>query len=653
MLNREPFPLAAILFGIVLTAFGLVLLRGDSLAGGAAALVLALSLFVMGFSRLQSTPLTDDDLAELVRTWSPTFLLYLGFGLSFLAAFQAGRPATVDANTLAVVLWAASLACLVLGSLWLEHWNPSPRAFLARIWRHKLEILLVLSIFVIGLGARTYLLDQHPYAWSGDEATVGMEGRRILTDEWTQLFSSGWSGNPTLAFYPSALAVAIFGSTILAVRFVAALVGALTVLTIYLLARLIFDRTTAMLAAAFLTTYPVHLQFSRIGVLNVFDGLTVTLSLWLVIRAARQERLSAYVLAGIVSGLAFYTYVGSRLVIGLSLALLAYLCIRERGFFKAHVRHLLLYVASAWSTLAPMASFYSKHQDLFMDRFNQAGILLNGWLAREGSLPGKSVASVLLDQFVNSTLVFVSQPAVGGFFNAPRPYLTFAASLFFLLGMAYAFRHILKPHFMILLLWFWSVVIFGGVLTLDPPANTRFVMTAPAVALFLAIGVTKVMEILGYLRLPSGWRLTFGIVVVALLAVQNATFYFGAYRSGYYFEDANAEVAAQAGLELRRLGPKYTLYMMGRPRMFSDFPTIQYLAPLSPREDLDPALVSAADLSRGLPAFVVAIPDNLTALESLRSRYPGGTWEAVPSRALPEVLYYAYSLPAPAAPPSP
>jgi hypothetical protein len=243
--------------------------------------------------------------------------------------------------------------------------------------------------------------------------------------------------------------------------------------------------------------------------------------------------------------------------------------------------------------------------------------------------------------------VYIAQPAYGNFFNSPQPYLTPVASFFFLIGMAYAFQQFLKPPYLILLAWFWAVVFVGGILTIGPPANTRMIMTAPAVALLVALGLVGVVEILSRLGLPALWQKALTTAILVFLVIQNAAFYFGPYRAGYFFDDATAEVAMRAGTELASLGPNYTLCMLGAPRMFSDFPTIPFLAPANPRMDPDPKQIASADLSGHLPAFVVATPDNLTSILDLTERYPGGRFETVPSTSRKETLYYAYIVGAP------
>jgi len=166
------------------------------------------------------------------------------------------------------------------------------------------------------------------------------------------------------------------------------------------------------------------------------------------------------------------------------------------------------------------------------------------------------------------------------------------------------------------------------------------------VAIFVAIGISKLLDILGPFQIALPLRMLLGALLVLGLAAYNAYYYFGPYRDGDYFHDENSEVAMQAGLRLADLGPDYTLVMLGAPNLFSDFPTIPFVAPGNHRVDLEPAMARDATLDGLLPAFLVATPDNLSALRTIARRFPGGEWETVQSKSRPVTLYVGYVIPA-------
>lgn len=107
------------------------------------------------------------------------------------------------------------------------------------------------------------------------------------------------------------------------IRLPAQVAGVLTVWGLYLLGAELFDQQIGLLAAFLLSTSVWHITFSRIGFRAILSPLFFVWALWLLIRSfpfkdhspespVRQSTLSV-VLAGIVYGLGFYTYIAYRI----------------------------------------------------------------------------------------------------------------------------------------------------------------------------------------------------------------------------------------------------------------------------------------------------------------------------------------------------
>jgi 4-amino-4-deoxy-L-arabinose transferase-like glycosyltransferase len=633
---------------LILIFAGILMIRSDALTGGLTLLIAGLVIFLAAGYYLERMPLGDEHLAFI----QPYRLLIICWISSLALVIWVIYQQTNSENQLYDlrwngVLWLISIILLIVGAVSVGGWPQLTREKV-QTWygQNKREIMLVIALLAVGFILRVYALSLHPYPWSGDEASVGIDARRILQGEIHNLFATSWSSQPNLSFFPTTISLVILGETITAIRMVSAIVGTLTILTTYLLAREFFSKQVALLSAVFLVAFPYHLQFSRLGVSNIFDGLNVTLALWFVYRAITRNKLLDYVFAGIVTGLSFYTYVGSRLVLLLVLGSFIYATIKKRGYLRDNYAKIFgAFGFGTFITLAPMAAYFIKHPDNFMTRIGQEGILLNDWLANQAATTATSPFSILLDQFAKSTLVFISDSAIGNFFNSPDPFLTLLGSIFFLIGMASAFLKIKETRFVILLGWFWSVVLFGGILTTNPPASTRMVMSIPAIAIFIALGIEKIASTLQHLRLkPRLIQVCIGIVL-GILFFQGIIFYFGEYWSGFYFRDGNSELGLEAGLQLRQLGTGYNYYLFGLPRVFAGFPTTIFLNPQNSKADLTSDDIESLVIPAEEGAFFVAIPENMADLVRIEERFPGGSWEVVERKTLPEVLYFAYILP--------
>ncbi len=642
-----------------LTIIGVILMRREEILAGMVLLAIGLPLFVLIVRSIEKTPPTDEEFtAEKTPPTDEEFtalqpyllpvLLFLSSAvLTGILIFNiTDYNRTPQLNYAATIEWILSIITLTIGVLWAAQWKPvRVQDILEWIKVNKVEFGLATWIMIAGLVIRMISLTEHPYPWSGDESSVGLDALRIMNSEITNLFDTSWSGQPNTSFVPTAFTMFIFGKTMFAIKMMSVITGTLSILALYLLAREWFGVEIALIASGFLVAYPFHLQFSRIGVDNIFDSLMAPLVIWLIFRAARLKSLPAYLVAGIATGFTIYTYVGTRLVLAMGVGTIVYFVISQKKYLKNNLLQIGTYLAGLFVTAAPMGTFFTKRPELFMTRLGQESIFLSGWLPIQVEQAGQPAIKILLDQFSKTTLVFFVQNAGNNFLNFDRPYLTTLGAVFFMIGLTIAFRNFFEKRFFILQMWFWSVMTLGGFLTLSPPANTRLVMTIPATGLFIALGAMQISKILLNLEFKKVWIYGLNVILVFMLAYQNLSFYFGEYWQGRFFQDSNGELGMETGLQLQKLGEEYDYYLFGLPRVFAAFPTTEFLTPENPKFDLNAESISGLSLAPGRGAYFVAIPENQDLLQQIMKKYPSGSSETIKRRQDSEVLYYAYILP--------
>lgn len=633
-------PLASIAFALA----GLLQLRAQIWMSGAICMLITIIGFMVSMRVLERTPFTAEE-TERLRPFVIPLIVWVIIAslLSTSVVYVTDNFKSAKTDRIAEIAWVCSVLLSLLIT-WREIIKIKVGQSLFQKWQaNRTELIVLLFIMALAFALRTFALTAHPYPWSGDEASIGIEARRILQGEITNYFETGWSSQPNWSFIPTAMAQMIFGKNILAIRIPSALVGTLAVLFLYLTARELFNPTIALMAAAILAALPYHLHFSRIGVNNVIDSFMSALVFWMLVRGFRKDDPRWFFSAGIAAGLCIYTYAGTRLVLILSVAILIFYILRDRKFLTTHRPHITAFAVAGIVSAAPQAAFFARHPDIFMGRFGQEGILFNGWLTQQAAQTGRSVITILFDQFTRTFLVFIASPALGNFFNSPYPYLTLLGSILFLLGMGYGLAFIWELKHFILLLWFWSVIFFGGIITLNPPANTRMLMTAPPVALLIALGLFKILEYLQKFGLaPARTVLPIIAIIVGFMTYQNISFYMGEYRTNMYFQDANGEYALEAGLMAKTLGHQYQIYSLGAPRIFTGFPTFAFLVPDNSKMDLVPESIATLELPPGQKAVFFASPENLVAIEELRRKFPGGVQGIMLRKSKPEEILFEY-----------
>jgi dolichyl-phosphate-mannose-protein mannosyltransferase len=574
-------------------------------------------------------------------------LLVTAFAFSFLTVQGVLNPIkTPELGLAMLVMWVLSIGTYSFSVAQLSGWTA--RLDLRAWWQAHWRMALVTFLFgAAAFGLRVYDLAWHPYAFINDEGELGKEAGHVLAGEHTNFFDVGWASEPILAFFPAAASIKLLGHTVFAVRVVSALQGTFAVALLYLLGREMFDPVIGALAATVLLALPLHLHFSRLGVNNVGDAFFSTLVAWLVFRAIRRGTPGAYLLAGLATGSALYTYLGSRLAIALVAGLLVYVALRCAGYGRRHAGLLLIFAGAAAIVALPIAVYFIKTPEHFYARLNAEGIFNNGSL-RQQAEAGRGYLGVLWEQFSRSTLVYVARPAIASFFYSPVAYLTPFASIFFVLGLGYAIWRLGDPRYMMLFAWFWAVVIFGSTLTVGPPSSQRLLMSTPPLALLVAVGLRKTASLLqqGLVIKPRFVSALCGLAAAAM-AVQGIVFYFGEYRAGHYFENPSNEFSHEVALKMGALGPSYRTFLLGEPSVFSRFADFAYLAPdvqIVDYNTVTKATFTALPRDRG--AFFVAVPSRVADLRLVEQWAPQGTWQMVPRRYLaPEPAYFAYVVP--------
>ncbi|HFD38806.1 MAG TPA: phospholipid carrier-dependent glycosyltransferase, partial [Anaerolineae bacterium] len=165
---------------------------------------------------------------------------------------------------------------LNLPNAW-RRWPGRLRHLPRRTW---IEAGIVVALTLLAASLRFSALGSVPYTVGGDEAWHGLLARQVLHGELRNPFVMGYMSMPTAFYWPLSWALRLAGDSVVGLRVPAALVGSLTVPLLYLFARSLWGRRTALLAALFLAAWDYPIHYSRLGANNIWDPLFVLLALW-------------------------------------------------------------------------------------------------------------------------------------------------------------------------------------------------------------------------------------------------------------------------------------------------------------------------------------------------------------------------------------
>ncbi len=445
----------------------------------------------------------------------------------------------------------------------------------------------MLCLVLLGGGARLWGLGEWPGGLYRDEAYNGLDAVGVWEGE-RPIFFTANNGREPAYIYLTAVSVALFGRTPLAVRLPAAVVGLVTTVAVWGLGRAWFGRQVGLATAALwtLTLWPLHL--GRIGFRAGLLPLALALTFWLGTEAYRRSRAGQrgagwwWLAAGASYGLAYYTYLAVRFTPVLLLALLVYLWLtgRSRPLWPGGV----WFLVGSGALALPLALTIWQQPELMVGRSGQVSILNPA--INQGDVWGALARHTLqgLGMFLWQGDTIVRHNPAG------RPVFDLFLAAPFLWGVGWCVRHWRRPAAMATLLW-TGVMLGPTILAEDTPHFLRAVGVLPAALIFPALGLSQLWS---WSTLPANLAVGFSVTLwlgAGLHTLYDYQAYVQSPDTAYLFETA----ARQLAEALNKEPAEIRLYMDRRYE--EGWPSVRFLAqPASP-------LVLFAPES-GLPAGV-------------------------------------------------
>ncbi|MBC8249212.1 MAG: glycosyltransferase family 39 protein, partial [Anaerolineales bacterium] len=152
--------------------------------------------------------------------------------------------------------------------------------------RKRIDLALLLVVLLVGLFLRVYGLHDTPPGLHYDEAANAILASDIARGQARPLFIEAYTGKEVLFFYLAGVSMRLLGASVFSLRLTSALIGTITVLITYQLAREMFahqgdraSRWLALFSAALLATSYWHVTLSRYGFRAITQPLLQALTL--------------------------------------------------------------------------------------------------------------------------------------------------------------------------------------------------------------------------------------------------------------------------------------------------------------------------------------------------------------------------------------
>ena len=375
-----------------------------------------------------------------------------------------------------------------------------------------LDYWLPVLIMVLAVGLRLYQLDRIPAGLWYDEAIHGLDTLQINEQHhYPIFFNTDNHPQEPMYSYLIALFYGIFGIAPLTLRLTSVAIGCLTILLVYYGVRKWFDRRIALFTMFFLAISKWHLMFSRLALRTILTPLFALLVFHFLYRALKEFKLRDYILSGVFLGLGLYTYISFRIVPVLVFLLILheiYHSTKEDRWKKSFVQGGCVLFGTALIVFLPLLIDYIQYPFHFFGRTEEISIFQNGLVEGIRFILSNTIKTLGMFSFIGDPEIKHNNPS--------EPMLPLILSLFLLLGLVVSFRRIKELRMAIIIGWFGFFLI-PGILSQGAPNTLRTLGGAPALCIFIALGITTGYDyLLERLGTTKKWILVSAVAAILL-----------------------------------------------------------------------------------------------------------------------------------------
>ncbi len=193
-----------------------------------------------------------------------------------------------------------------------------------------LSIIMIIAAFM-----RLYRLGGVPYGLQQDEASLGYDAFCLATKGIDRngypypIYPITWGcgGGSPLMIYLNVISIRLFGTGVVKLRLLPAILGIGTVFLFFHILRESFDERAALFSAAFLALCPWHVILSRWSLDSNVMPFFMLLAMFVFIKGIRSGKTIIYCLSAALYGICMYCYGSANIVIPIHLVLISIYCL--------------------------------------------------------------------------------------------------------------------------------------------------------------------------------------------------------------------------------------------------------------------------------------------------------------------------------------
>lgn len=384
---------------------------------------------------------------------------------------------------------------------------------------------IVLLLIILGIASffRFYGLNSIPPGVYPDEA---INANQAISEP-GKIFYPENNGREGFFINLIHLSFSLFGISIWSLKFASALIGVLTVIGLYFLAKEILSRNIALLSSFFLALSFWHINFSRIAFRAILVPFCLVFLFYFLFQGFRTKKLSNFIFSGLFFGLGFHTYIAFRLAVLLVLLILIpwWLIYKKENQQKKFLIFISCWLLATFFVAWPIGMYFLNNPQDFISRAGDVSVFSqdNALFA----LAKSSASHLLMFNFFGD---FNWRHNISG-----KPVLFWPVGILFLIGLIFCIGKILRAFrhknwssitgYWLLISW-WSVMLLPGVLTSEGiPHSLRVIGSIPPTFVFAGIGGLFIWEKINYFskfrinKKTTGWLIPSLLILLTVLFI--------------------------------------------------------------------------------------------------------------------------------------
>lgn len=349
----------------------------------------------------------------------------------------------------------------------------------------------IIAITFLSIALRLYDLRGIPVL-NGDEASIALFGMTYFDGTFSNPFVSGWLELPSMLAYIPGLSVALLGQTIWALRLPNVVFGLLAApLTIWAV-RPFLTRQFALVAGIVIATLGLHINFSRINYILMFDMLCAVGIIGLMLRSLPNFSIKNSILLGVLCGIGQFGYANARsLAILIAIWTVLY-TLSNPAHWKQAFYSLCVTGLVTVAVAGPLLMHYYQYPDNFRAPLQRASLILpdspdgSSVLTRQMAEQQRTASDIIIHNMLRSFDAIIYGP-VDGWYASKSPILPSVFAFLFVIGFGIALRNIRSTNHVILLLNIMMVCLTAS-LSYPVAAGHRMVSMLGSVSLLIGLG---------------------------------------------------------------------------------------------------------------------------------------------------------------------